>query len=173
MSRDVEAKKVTRSGPLEDLLNLVTAGYGRKEDLRALDKELRDGLYSELMTLHRRWEKLCLGVLDAGQTSTGKNCKAAIQSLDLIAAKIQRGDYGYAPLFDRVNKIQEEALSKLLDHDRNLVDNLTALSEDVRCAEEALKSSTWKSLDKSVEKIRDDLSILEDGWEQRKRSIKR
>jgi hypothetical protein len=108
MSGPVEQKKPVRNGILDSIENFVTAGYGKKEDLRALDKDLREKYYSELMRLRHLWEKINLGVLEAGQAAIGRDCKSAMQTIDRLAAAVNRADYGYAGLFDRVEKIQEK-----------------------------------------------------------------
>ena len=168
MSTPEEQKKPVRSGILDDIENFVTAGYGRKEDLRALDKNLRDRYYSELIKLRHRWEEIYLGVLDAGQSSIGRECKVAIQTLDRLATMVNRAEYGYAPLFDRVKKIQEKTLNSVLDHDRGLAQNMAQLSQDMVSTEAALKASAWPKLSVLVDTLNEDLSVFEENWNKRK-----
>jgi hypothetical protein len=163
-----EQRKPVRSGILDDIENFVTAGYGKKEDLRALDKTLREKYHSELMRLRHQWEKINLGVLNAGQSAIGRDCKSAMQTIDRLAALVNRADYGYAGLFDRVEKIQEKALTSVLEHDRGLAVHLVKLDQDMVDAKAALKSGDWSTLETIVETLNEDLSAFEENWDKRK-----
>jgi hypothetical protein len=96
MNTSVEQKKAVRCGIFEDIEHFVTAGNGRKENLRILDKNLREKYYSELIELRHRWAKKHQGILDEEQSATGRECKAVIQTIDRMAAVVNRADYGYA-----------------------------------------------------------------------------
>ena len=171
MSTPGDQKKGVRSGVIDDIENALTAGYGKKEDLRALDKDLREKYYSELMALHHQWEKIYLEVLEAGQTAIGRECKKAIQTMDRLAATVNRADYGYAPIFDRVQKIQTEALSRVLEYDKNLASNLNQLSKDVAAAEASLRESTWPLLRTLVDTLNRDLAAFDESWRKRKQAM--
>lgn len=171
MGTPPEEKRPARSGILEEIENFLASGYGKKEDLRALDKTLREQYYAELTALRHQWEKIYLEVLEAGQTAIGRESKVAIQTIDRLAATVNRADYGYAPLFDRVKKIQEEALNRLLEYDRGLADSLTQLSQDVTNAEAALKASTWPLLSSLVDALNKDLRAFEENWSKRKQAM--
>ena len=167
MGTPQEPKKPVRSGIIEELENLLTSGYGKKEDLRALDKTLREQYYVELNALHHQWEKIYLEVLEAGQTAIGRECKLAIQTIDRLATAVNRADYGYTPLFDRVTKIQNEALTRVLEYDKGLAQSLTQLSQDMTNAEAALKASTWPMLSSLVDALNHDLAAFEENWRKR------
>lgn len=168
MSGPNEQRKPVRSGLLDDIENFVTAGYGKKEDLRALDKNLREKYHAELMRLRHKWELVNLGVLDAGQAGIGRDCKLAMQTIDRLAAAVNRADYGYAGLFDRVEKIQEKALTSVLDHDRGLAVHLVKLDQDMVDAKAALKSGDWSTLGALVDTLNEDLRTFEENWDKRK-----
>jgi hypothetical protein len=166
-----EKNKPTSSGIFEKIENMLTSGYGKKEDLRALDKALRDQYYSELMDLRHRWEKAYLEVFEAGQTVIGREFKDAIQTIDRLAVTVNRADYGYAPLFDRVKKIQVEALKNILEYDRGLAENLTHLSEDVGKVEATIKTSMWPMVGSLVDTLNHDLRMFEESWSKRKQAL--
>jgi hypothetical protein len=168
MDTPQEQKKPARSSIFEEFENLLTSGYGKKEDLRALDKTLREQYYAELMNLRHQWEKIYLEVLEAGQTAIGRECKVAIQTIDRLAAVVNRADYGYAPLFDRIKKIQNEALNSVLEFDRGLTNSLNQLNNDVVNAESTLKASTWPMLSSLVDALNHDLKLFEENWSKRK-----
>jgi hypothetical protein len=166
-----EQNKPTSSGILENIENILTSGYGKKEDLRALDKTLRDQYYTELMDLRHLWEKAYLEVLEAGQTVIGQEFKEAIQTIDRLASTVNRADYGYAPLFDRVKKIQGESLKNILECDRGLAENLIHLGEEVGKIEATIKTSTWPMVSSLVDDLNHDLRMFEESWSKRKQAL--
>jgi len=171
MSTPGDQKKGVRSGVIDDIENALTAGYGKKEDLRALDKAIRDRYYSELMTLRHRWEKVYLAILESGQSAIGRECKSIIQIIDRLAERVHRADYGYAPLFDRVKKVQEQSLQSVLEFDRGLAKNLTDLSQTMVNAEEALKTSSWPSFNVVIQILNENLKTFEENWDKRKQAM--
>jgi hypothetical protein len=168
LSTPPEPKKQARSSVFEELENLLMSGYGKKEDLRSLDKTLREQYYSELTVIRHQWEKISLEILEAGQTAIGRESKAVIQTIDRLAATVNRADYGYAPLFDRVKKIQNEALTRLLEYDKGLAESITKLSQDMVNAEAALKESMWPTLNQLVDALNHDLTVFEENLRKRK-----
>jgi hypothetical protein len=146
-------------------------GYGKKEDLRELDKALREEYYSKLMALRHRWEKVYLEVLEGGQSSIGRECKKVIQTIDRLSATVNRADYGYAPLFDRVDKIQEQSLNKVLEYDRTLASNIIQLEKDVEAAEASASQMTWLDLRSNIVTLKNDLAAFDEGLQNRKQAI--
>ena len=171
MSTPGEQKKAARSGIIDEIENLVMSGYGKKEDLRALDKAIRDKYYSELMTLRHRWEKIYLGILESGQSAIGRECKVVIQMIDRLAETVNRADYGYAPLYDRVRKVQEQSLNVVLEFDRGLVKNLTDLNQTMANAEDAMRLSAWPSLIKVIDNLNENFEAFEENWNKRRQAL--
>jgi hypothetical protein len=171
LSTSEGSKKSVRSGLFEDIENFVTSGYGKKEDLRAFDKNLREKYYAELMDLRHKWEKIYLEVLESGQTIIGKECKVAIQTIDRLASVVNRAEYGYAGLFDRVNKIREQSLGSILEYDKDLVQHLSKLNQDVTEAEAALRAAVWPVFKTTVVTLNQDLQLFEEKWNRRKAII--
>jgi hypothetical protein len=171
MSTPQESKKSIRDGILDKIENFISSGYGKKEDLRALDKSLRDQYYEELITLRHRWEKVYLEVLEAGEDVIGRECKKVIQTLDRITATVNRADYGYAPLLDRVDKIQEQALTRVLEYDKTLASNLIQLSKDIDAAETSVSEATWPILKSNIDTLRKNLEALSEGLRKRKQAM--
>lgn len=168
MDAPLASKKPARNGILDEIENNILSGYGKKEDLRALDKSLRDQYYDELTTLRHQWEKIYLEVLEVGQSAIGAECKVAIQTLDRVSSSINRAEYGYAPLFDRVQKTQNDVLSRVLQYDRNLVNIISRLRADVNSIEAPLRTTSWSKVQSLVESINGDLNDIENGWKNRK-----
>jgi hypothetical protein len=172
LSTSRKSEGPVRKGIFEELENQLTSGYGKKEDIRVLDKALRDQYYEGLTSLRHQWEKIYLGVLEAGQTIIARGCKTALQTIDRLAVSVNRADYGYAPLFDRIEKIQGEALNSVMEYDRSLAKSLTQLSQDVSNAEVALNASTWSVLSNLVGALNQHLNEFDDDWSKRKQLMK-
>jgi hypothetical protein len=166
-----DEKKSDKDGILDKIQNFVTMGYGKKEDLREFDKSLREQYYSELMALRHRWEKVYLEVLEAGQSSIGRECKKVIQTMDRLAATVNRADYGYAPLFDRVDKIQEETLSRVLEYDKTLADNLTQIGKEVESTETSSSELNWPLLRTNINALKKSLADFDEGLRNRKQAM--
>jgi hypothetical protein len=166
-----EEPKSKRDGILDKIQNFVTSGYGKKEDLRELDKALREQYYSELMALRHRWEKVYLETLEAGQSPIGRECKKVIQTMDRLSATVNRADYGYAPLFDRVDKIQEQALNRVLEYDKTLAGNLTQLDKEVEAAEASVSELNWSQLRTNINTLKKSLTAFDEGWRNRKQAM--
>jgi hypothetical protein len=162
------SKKPDLSKFIKDIENIIASGYSKKEDLRALDKKLREEYSQEIISLRHRWEKVYLNILEAGQPALAKKCKTVIQTLDRVAETINHADYGYAGLFDRVKKIQAELLKQVLDNDRGFAEHLTKLDQDIAATESALSSAAWSVVNATLTNIEIDLRSLEENWDKRK-----
>ena len=171
MDAKLDTNKSKRDGILDKIQNFVTMGYGKKEDLRELDKSLREQYYSELMALRHRWEKAYLDVLEAGQSSIGRECKKVIQTMDRLSSLVNRADYGYAPLFDRVDKIQEQTLSRVLEYDKTLANNLTQIGKEVEAAEASVSELNWPLLRSNINSLKKVLAAFDEGWRNRKQAM--
>jgi phage shock protein A len=166
-----EEPKSKRDGILDKIQNFITSGYGKKEDLRELDKALREQYYSELMALRHRWEKVYLEALEAGQSPIGRECKKVIQTMDRLSATVNRANYGYAPLFDRVDKIQEQALNRVLEYDKTLAGNLTQIDKEVEAAEASVSELNWSQLRTNINTLKKSLTAFDEGWRNRKQAM--
>ncbi len=166
-----EPKKTTRNGILDNIENFLTSNYGKKEDLRALDKTLREGFYTEFIAIRHRWEKVYLGILEADQNTLGRECKKVIQIMDRLAASVNRADYGYAPIFDRVEKIQEKELTRMLEYDKSLGANIAQISKDVEAAEDSLDQINWPQMRINIEALKKTLSAFDESWRNRKQAF--
>ena len=78
-----------KQGLFAKIQNFLTLGYGTKEDLRELDKQLRTLYYSDLRDLRHTWEDLYLTVLDSGIKGSRRDLKKVLQTLDIVTEKIE------------------------------------------------------------------------------------
>src|SRR3989304_9648289 len=111
MSQTIDKVK-QKQGIISKIQNIFTLGYSTKEDLRELDKKLRDTYYSDFKGMRHRWEEIYLEALNAKQRN-GDDYKKIMQVMDRVAEKVNRADYGYAGLMDRKGHLREKELAKV------------------------------------------------------------
>lgn len=158
---------------LDKIQNFLTLGYGTKEDLRELDKQLRDYYWNDLLELRHKWEKIYLDILESEQDMIVKSLKRIIQTLDRVSYAIQRGDYGYAGLFDRKGSIREAELSTVFNHDKSFGESLDKLKEAINKIQSDVKMESWNIVQKEVEDVNNMLQVMETGWRERKKLFRR
>jgi len=164
---DTIAKVKDKQGLLSKIQNFFTGGYSLKEDLRELDKQLRDLYFRDFRELRRKWEEAYLEILETNQRSLNRNFKKVIQTLDRVSAQINRSDYGYAGLMDRKGHIREKELAKVYDYDREFGEEIDKLKISVDTVLEGVEEQEWKSIRKEVKTIRDILEDIEIRWARR------
>ena len=169
--KPAEEEDIYRKGIVSTVENFLTGGYSKKEDLRELDKALRERYFSEMSDLRHRWEKVYLEVLENDQNAIGKECKKVIQTIDRLSFAVNRADYGYAPLFDRVDEIREPTLKRVLEYDKTLIINVEQLGKDIDAAEATLGQFDWPQLRTNIVTLRKDLSTFDEAWRMRKQSM--
>ena len=161
-----------RQGLFAKIQNFLTMGYGTKEDLRELDKQMRDFYWDDLKELRHRWEKAYLEALDAGQAALGRGFKGVIQVMDRLSAEVQRADYGYAGFFDRKGSIREGELTRVFDYDRGFNDGVAKLREGVEKVYASVKSKAWSSISDEVDAVKASLDEIESKWRDRERQFR-
>jgi hypothetical protein len=154
-----------REGIWGKIQNFFTLGYGSKEDLREVDKALRDNYYQSFKEIRYRWIEVNLGALEAGLK--GDDFKKVLQVLDRLMEKVHRADYGYAGLFDRKGHIQEEGLTKSLDFDKAFATDLAAFETAVGEIFTDYEAEDWPSVTAKVKKLRSKIVALDTKWNER------
>lgn len=158
----------SKQGIFSKIQNFFTLGYGTKEDLRELDKKLRDFYYIDLRDIRHIWEDVYLKVLDTGIEVSSRDLKKILQKLDIIMEKVHHADYGYAGLMDRKGHIRENELVRVFDYDRTLSDSIERLKEAIEKSQKDVEDEKWTDIPNAVKKVKDLLSTLEDRWSERK-----
>jgi hypothetical protein len=169
--RETIDKVKGKQGILSKIQNFFTLGYGTKEDLRELDRKLRDTYYAELRDMRHVWEDLYLEAMDAGKAQS-RDYKKVIQVLDRVTEKVRHADYGYAGLMDRKGHIREEELARIFNYDKtvsNEVEDLKAAVEKVRSETEA---ENWEAVAAEVKKVKSLLLAFEDKWNEREKQFR-
>ena len=171
MSEKETIEKVKdKQGLLAKIQNVVGLGYATKEDLRELDKKLRDFYYADFKSLRHRWEELYLAALNAGKATD--DFKKVIQIMDRVGEKVNRADYGYAGLMDRKGHIRESELARVFDYDKALNEDIQAI---IRAIDELYNDSQAEKWTDAPAKARNIKSLIlgfESKWNEREKQFR-
>ena len=160
-----------KQGIISKIQDIFTLGYSTKEDLRELDKKLRDYYYADFKSLRHRWEEIYLEALNAKQPN-GDDYKKVIQVTDRVAEKINRADYGYAGLMDRKGHIRENELAKVFDYDKALGADINMIEQTVEELYRDVEAEKWSEAPVKVRAIKLMLLDLETKWDDREREFR-
>jgi hypothetical protein len=169
--RETIEKVKGKQGILSKIQNFFTLGYGTKENLRELDRKLRDLYYVDLRDMRHVWEDLYLEALDAGAAQS-RDYKKVIQVLDRVTEKVRHADYGYAGLYDRKGHIRENELARVFNFDRDLEKELDSLKESVNKAKAEVEAENWEALSGEVKNVKSLLLAFEDKWSEREKQFR-
>ncbi len=171
MAETIEKVK-NKQGIIAKIEDIFGLGYATKEDLRELDKKLRDFYYADLKSLRHRWEEIYLAALNAGQKAAGDDFKKVIQGLDRVAEKVNRADYGYAGLMDRKGHIRESELARVFDYDKALGSDIDALASSVDSLYGDMEAGKWTEAPAKVRNIKGLLLNFESKWTDREKEFR-
>ena len=169
--RETIEKVKGKQGIFDKIQNFFTRGYGTKEDLRELDRKLRDNYYITLRDMRHTWEDLYLEAIDAGVSKT-RDYKKVIQVLDKVTEKIRHADYGYAGLWDRKGHIREEELARTFNYDKEVGANIDSLKAAVEKVQTETEEENWETVADEVKKVKKTLLALEDKWNEREKQFR-
>ncbi len=157
-------------GLLTKIQNFFGMGYAGKEDLRELDKKLRDSYYESFKGFRHRWEEIYLAGLEAGKK--GDDFKKVIQVMDRVAEKVNRADYGYAGLFDRKGSIREVELTKTFELDKSFSADISYLGASINEVYADYEAEAWDVAMPKVKKIKSLILDLEKKWDSREQQFR-
>jgi len=160
-----------KQGIISKIQNFLTLGYGTKEDLRELDKKLRDNYYSDFKAMRHKWEEISLEALKA-KVRNKDDYKKVIQVMDRVAEKINRADYGYAGLMDRKGHIREDELSKIFNYDKALGDQVDDLQKSVEEIYGMVEGENWIETSPKVRTVKLMLLDIEEKWDGREKEFR-
>jgi len=170
--RETIDKVKGKQGILSQIQNFFTLGYGTKEDLRELNRKLRDLYYQDLRDMRHVWEDVYLASLNAGLTASSSSFKKVIQVLDRVMEKVRHADYGYAGLMDRKGHIREEELARVFNYDKALGNDVESIKEAVNKAYSEAEAENWSNLPAEVKKIKGLLLAFENKWHEREKQFR-
>jgi len=161
-----------RQGVLAKIQNVFGFGYATKEDLRELDKKLRDCYYADFKSLRHKWEEIYLTALNAGLKKAGDDFKKVIQVMDRVAEKIHRADYGYAGLMDRKGQIEETALAKVFNYDKVLSNDIQSLVSSVEELYNDSEADRWADAATKIRNVKSLILGFESKWDGREKEFR-
>jgi DNA-directed RNA polymerase alpha subunit len=170
--RETIDKIKSKQGILDRIQNFFTLGYGTKEDLREIDKKLRDLMYEDFRNIRHKWEDIYLEALNQNVSTPSSKFKKIIQLLDRIMEKVRHADYGYAGLMDRKGHIREEELARVLNFDQTLNKNVEEIKQTVTQTYNNMEDENWTTVPAEIKKIQGLLMDFEDKLQQRKESFR-
>lgn len=160
-----------KQGVLSKIQNFLTMGYGTKEDLRELDKKLRDLYYSDFKAMRHRWEEISLEALKA-KVRNKDDYKKIIQVMDRVAEKINRADYGYAGLMDRKGHIREDELAKIFNYDKAVGEQIQDTQTYVDEIYGLVEAEKWTEISPKVRTVKLTLLDIEEKWDGREKEFR-
>ncbi len=163
-------KVKSEQGIFDKIQNFFTGGYGTKEDLRELDRKLRDDYSAVFKRMRHRWEEISLSALKAKKSND--DYKKIIQVMDRVEAKINRADYGYAGLMDRKGSIKENALGSIFDYDRALGTEINGLEQNIEEIYIMVESENWSETAPKVRSVKLSLLDIEKKWDGREKQFR-
>lgn len=170
--RDTIQRVKERQGVLAKIEDVFGLGYATKEDLRELDKKLRDSYYADFKSLRHKWEEIYLTALNARLKKAGDDFKKVIQVMDRVAEKIHRADYGYAGLIDRKGHIRETELSKVFDYDKVLGNDIQGLVSAVGEIYSDSEAERWADVTTKVRNVKSLILGFESKWDGREKEFR-
>ncbi|MEM3459574.1 MAG: hypothetical protein QXN36_01655 [Candidatus Bathyarchaeia archaeon] len=168
--RETIEKVKDKQGILAKIQNVFGLGYATKEDLRELDKKLRDLYHSDFKTLRHRWEELYLAALNAGKATD--DFKKVIQIMDRIAEKVHHADYGYAGLMDRKGHIRETELARVFNYDKALSADVEAIVNAVNELHKDSEAENWTEAAAKAKNIKSLILAFESKWDEREKQFR-
>ena len=170
--RETIDKVKNKQGILDRIQNFFTLGYGTKEDLRELDKKLRDMIYEDFRDMRHKWEDIYMEALNQNISTPGPKFKKIIQLLDRVMEKVRHADYGYAGLMDRKGHIREEELARVLNFDQTLSKHVEDIKQFVTQTYNNMENENWTNISAEIKKIQGSLMDFEDKLQQRKEGFR-
>lgn len=161
-----------KQGILDRIQNFFTLGYGAKEDLRELDKKLRDFMYEDFRDLRHVWEDIYLEALTENISISSAKFKKIIQVLDRLMEKVRHADYGYAGLMDRKGHIREEELARVFNFDQVLSKDVEEIKQAITQTNNNVEEENWATISVEIKKIKKLLLTFEDKLQERKEKFR-
>ncbi len=164
---DTIEKVKSQQGLLDKIQNFFLRGFATKEDLRELDKKMRDTQYQTLSEMRHTWEEIYLNVLDANVKVSKRDLKRVLQKLDRVMAKIRRADYGYAGLWNRKGQINENELARVFNFDKTITEDIAIMETAIQKTNQVVEDENWTEAREDIKHVKKLIYNLEDKWNER------
>jgi hypothetical protein len=142
-------------GKMSDLFNRITddqdvirkllskipgfSGYIERENRRASDKLLRDGVADRFEQQWQRVSALQTELISSGGIEYIDDLERAAIKIRQFVDRIRHASYGYSPFFDAV-KVGEDELAKVYEYDLSLLNSVDELGQAVDNVETSIGS---------------------------------
>lgn len=141
-------------------------GYKEKELIRETDRIVRDELYRGLKKSLNDLRTLYSTVVSSNYPqSVYERVERLIYRLDSLAEKTRHAPYGYRPLF-HVFKVDEEVLTKMLEHDLKLGETVRNLNNVT-----SMKPSGVEGVEKLLMEVERIINEYEESLNERERIL--
>ncbi|MDQ1280110.1 MAG: hypothetical protein QG670_1372 [Thermoproteota archaeon] len=167
--RETIDKVKSKQSILTKIQDIILFGKGTREDLKEFDMRLREDYNKEISSLRQRWQELYLEVLESNQPSLNRKFKNVTQAIDIIKEQVNRGTYGYAPLFNRSGHIRETELARVFNFDKEFAEYLDRIGESEDNVAKSLNSKDWKAVSDSVDNVKTAVDGAEKRWKEREK----
>jgi len=159
-----------KQGLIAKIQDVFTFGYATKEDLRELDKKLRDFYYADFKSMRHKWEELYLAALNAGKATD--DFKKVIQVMDRVAEKVNHADYGYAGLMDRKGHIRETELARVFNYDKDVSADVQSIINAVEDLYNDSQAEKWSEAAAKAKNIKSLILGFESKWDGREKQFR-
>ncbi|MBS7615666.1 hypothetical protein KEJ45_00485 [Candidatus Bathyarchaeota archaeon] len=171
MSEKETIEKVKdRQGLLAKIQNIFGLGYATKEDLREIDKKLRDLYFADFKNLRHKWEEIYMSALNAGKATD--DFKKVIQIIDRVGEKVHHAGYGYAGLMDRKGHIRETEIARVLNYDKTLSDEIQNIVKAVGEFYSETQNGNWTEAAAKARNIKSLILGFESKWDEREKQFR-
>ena len=154
---------------MSKIQDFLQFGKGTREDLKEFDMQLREDYHKTLIDLRQRWETIYLEILESQQPYLNRKSKTVIQTLDRIKEQVNRGTYGYAPLFNRRGQIESNELARVFNYDKEFGEYLNQLSDSEDNVAKGVETRDWKAVSDGVNNMKVVLDNTEKRWKEREK----
>jgi len=146
-------------------------GYKEKELRRESDRLIRNHLYQRLMEARKDLKETFQGLSDSRLHEILNEMDRFIMRFDRVAEKINHASYGYAGFFNIV-KVEEEKLDKMIEFDKNLLDEVEKIVEQADTFKKEVAKQKFEKVRDRISSLHDMLETLEETFEERDEVIK-
>ncbi len=131
------------------------SGYIDRQERRNSDKLLRDTIAKAVMAQHKRVSELQTDLISEGEISYVDDLEKAALRMQTFADRIRTATRGYSSVFEAI-KIDEEALTKVLQYDNALLEMTDGLSNAVDHVQASIGTDGLKSSIRNLQTVSQD-----------------
>lgn len=132
------------------------SGYIDRQERRNSDKLLRDTIAKRTMEQHKRVSELQNEMISEGKISLLDDMEKASVRLQTFADRIRTATRGYSSVFEAV-KIDEDALTKILQYDNALLEMVDGVSAAIDHVQASLATDGLKAAIRNLQTVAQEL----------------